>query len=780
MSDLNVLVMLEKEDANFGKLLLPFLKGVPHGAVTIVPDSGPELIQYCKAKKFTKIICANQRTLNKLIEFPIPQSINDWHGSLFERDGIEILGLNSPKQIFSTNEGSFIFERFISKITKPWKWYENTPFTHEVLTPDTVAQWYEMFASSLLTAIDIETFSWESRNQDGTYKNKHTIIECIGYCGSWIIDGQLVVHTVVMPIHLSEAPLFWVNWMRRFNALSTKKVMQNGLYDSFHCVRYSAPIAGYFFDTQSLFHSWYSELPKRLDFITAFTVRNSYYWKDLSSLGGLANRFEYNARDCWATLLSCFELLLEMPDWALANYIEKFDIWPADLACNLEGMLVDQEERARLVAKNRNDYQQRLAKMKIWFGPEFNPRSPPQVMRLMSIFGGQNVESSDSKALDKWAQLHPLNARFKTEIEESREELKLESTYLKPEDTRKGKSVPLTVDNDRIFYGLNPDGTDTARHACREGASWSGCQIQNIPQARGYIKTMYIPDRDIDPVYGRWVFVEVDGKQAEARCVAYLSGDANLIAAVESPLDFHKVNASRFFGVPYDEIDKTLRDLSKRTNHGANYNMGAWMLINTMGEKNVWRAKEILKLPSHYTLMLTAEHLLASYNKAYPTVKGPFYDYLIRCVRMTNTLVSAIGWTRYCFGTPSRERKDKLDLNAIVAHPSQNLSAGLLNRAFKRAYWEIQVPNFRHFRLKAQIHDSIFAMLREGRLDLARQLKRIATTITQIRDFRGVERTMVIPADIKLSYKSWGDMKEPQPGTIEYEQIIRMEKVSYV
>jgi hypothetical protein len=45
------------------------------------------------------------------------------------------------------------------------------------------------------------------------------------------------------------------------------------------------------------------------------------------------------------------------------------------------------------------------------------------------------------------------------------------------------------------------------------------------------------------------------------------------------------------------DIAKDLRDLSKRTNHGANYNMGGSVMLDTMGPKRVAQAKLVLKLP---------------------------------------------------------------------------------------------------------------------------------------------------------------------------------------
>jgi len=259
-------------------------------------------------------------------------------------------------------------------------------------------------------------------------------------------------------------------------------------------------------------------------------------------------------------------------------------------------------------------------------------------------------------------------------------------------------------------------------------------------------------------------FCELDNEQSESRCTAYLSGDANLISAVESPKDFHAINIERFFGVPYNQVigpngeilDKELRDLSKRVNHGANYNMGPAVLLQTMGEENVDRAKVLLSLPKYWTRIMVCEYLLDLYEKAYPDVKTLWYSAVKENVRSTNKLVSPLGWTRYCFGNPD---KSKSDLNAYVAHPPQNLSVSIINEGFKRIFWDIQIPNSKDFRLKAQIHDSIFCQIRIGKEELIEKAQKICVYPVQVMDCKGITRTMIIPVAAKVG-TNWKDMKK--------------------
>ena len=80
----------------------------------------------------------------------------------------------------------------------------------------------------------------------------------------------------------------------------------------------------------------------------------------------------------------------------------------------------------------------------------------------------------------------------------------------------------------------------------------------------------------------------------------------------------------------------------------------------------------------------------------------------------------AAGWARYCFSDPS---KSKQALNAYVAHPPQSLNAMTLNKAFMDVFYKVALVEIQDFRLTAQIHDSILFQFREGREDLAQQVK---------------------------------------------------------
>lgn len=468
--------------------LKPLLKGRKAYAISQDPDSHEEIKLYAESKGIKYIITTNPKVLNQVIESERHQSLDNWAGSLYERSGITYLFLNPLRQLYSVPYGRFLAERFISKIVQPSLWPRTPGFSWELSRLETIEKWYDLYQKTLLVAVDIETVSFENISNG----ELETAIRCLAFTGLWA-DGN--IHTVVVPI--LDAPKqeqeFWIVWMRKFLQLKVPKIFQNGLYDNAHLLSYSSPGYGYFFDTQSLFHSWYSELPKNLAFISAFTIHNIFYWKDLAKESG--RYYEYNARDGWATLVSFLGLIREMPVWARNNYLLKFPLWVPCLYSNLEGVKVDESIREQLSKKYIAEFTASRARLERWFGVGFNARSPTQVKQLIHFYGSPDIPNADEDALDKFALRHPLNARFANEILHFREVATILSHSLKPKDfsttESKNKRKTYLLKKGRFYYTLNPDGTDTLRLSSGEGYNWTGSNIQN---QNPLIKEMYVPD----------------------------------------------------------------------------------------------------------------------------------------------------------------------------------------------------------------------------------------------------------------------------------------------
>jgi hypothetical protein len=265
-------------------------------------------------------------------------------------------------------------------------------------------------------------------------------------------------------------------------------------------------------------------------------------------------------------------------------------------------------------------------------------------------------------------------------------------------------------------------------------------------------------------------------EQAESRDTGYISGDPTLINNVENSPDFHSSNASMFFGVPFEEIydvhkekvlNKALRTLAKPVNHGANYNMGEGVLVETMGLKAIYQAQALLKLNKLWSTKQIAGFLLSCFHKTYKTLKTIYYPGVVHEIQTTRMLTSkavhhspyhVAGWVRYCFSEPT---KDKRALNAYVAHPPQSLNALTLNKAFMRVFYEIAINpvHSNNFRLLAQIHDSILFQFRKGHEYLAEKVKEIMEVPVTIKAYDGQTRTFTVPAAIKAGKEGKGAIR---------------------
>ncbi len=70
------------------------------------------------------------------------------------------------------------------------------------------------------------------------------------------------------------------------------------------------------------------------------------------------------------------------------------------------------------------------------------------------------------------------------------------------------------------------------------------------------------------------VVIDCDSAQIEARVLAWLAGQDDLVQAFERKEDVYKLMASKIYGVPVDQIDKQQRQVGKTVVLGAGYGVG--------------------------------------------------------------------------------------------------------------------------------------------------------------------------------------------------------------
>jgi DNA polymerase len=103
---------------------------------------------------------------------------------------------------------------------------------------------------------------------------------------------------------------------------------------------------------------------------------------------------------------------------------------------------------------------------------------------------------------------------------------------------------------------------------------WGGddkINLQNLPSrgdnANKLKKSIQAPDG--------YVLVDADSSQIEARTVAWLAGQTDLVEAFDRGEDVYKIMASEIYNKPIEEVTKEERFVGKTTILGAGYGMGA-------------------------------------------------------------------------------------------------------------------------------------------------------------------------------------------------------------
>lgn len=726
------------------------------------PDTLTEIELQCQAAKMTGIVCSNPFFLEKLLhaqpDFIPPNTrrgitLDDYQGSVLytPRVKLPVVVINPIANFLTVPYAIPAAKRFISKLARPGRWFQATRFTWQIGTPGNLPDILDRLSQATLVGVDIETIEDDPERR----------MACVGFAAYFAATHRTEV--TVIPC----TDLVLLEWVRRFCASKAPKVFQNGLYDNLYLLRWGCPVENWLHDTQHLFHSMFSEYPKRLGFIAAYAIRDIRYWKDDGKTGNLKDFYKYNAKDAWSTVNSYVSLMMDAESYAVTNYVNEFPLVFPCLTCEIEGFKMDMPQVAiaqaqiqQQVELETREFQQTIA------APNFNVGSAPQMLKLLKVLGLGYLPNTAKASMLKAQASSPFNNRILGDAISIKEDRKTLSTYLVPEKFWHG----------RCYYKMNPAGTDTGRLNSTESSYWCGLQIQNITAKHGpIVKECFMAD------FG-YSLAEIDKSQAEARCVGYMSGEQKLINLVEGPYDYHSYNAQQFFGVPYETIysdqlkktiNKELRDLAKRTNHGANYNMGAGVMLDTMGPKVVAKAKILLRLQG--SLRSVCQSLLDRYAATYPRVKGAWYDSITKQIKLTGRLVSPVGRTRVFFGKPWLNKRD---LNVAVAHGPQSLNVDLINEEFyclwgcqiygsgRRKDWKsgdyvsVDLDLRGLVRIKAQIHDSLLFQYRKERGWIPEAVAtQIMNTRIDIKGDDGVTREMYIPCDISAGKERWSQLK---------------------
>jgi hypothetical protein len=140
---------------------------------------------------------------------------------------------------------------------------------------------------------------------------------------------------------------------------------------------------------------------------------------------------------------------------------------------------------------------------------------------------------------------------------------------------RLGNKTTLEETRTQRFIGMAGRGSFPVplRYYGAHSGRWSGqdsVNLQNLPSRganAGKIK------KSIKAPKG-YVVIDCDSAQIEARTLAWLAGQDDLVQAFKDKQDVYKLMASKIYGVSIESVDKTQRQVGKTVVLGAGYGVG--------------------------------------------------------------------------------------------------------------------------------------------------------------------------------------------------------------
>ena len=134
--------------------------------------------------------------------------------------------------------------------------------------------------------------------------------------------------------------------------------------------------------------------------------------------------------------------------------------------------------------------------------------------------------------------------------------------------------VKSTIEETRTerFIGIARRGPMPVplRYYAAHTGRWGGddkLNLQNLPRKSPLKYSIIAPDG--------YVILDSDSSQIEARTLAWLAGQNDLVEAFDKGEDVYRIMASAIYGKPADKITKDERFVGKTTILGAGYGMGA-------------------------------------------------------------------------------------------------------------------------------------------------------------------------------------------------------------
>jgi DNA polymerase I len=230
---------------------------------------------------------------------------------------------------------------------------------------------------------------------------------------------------------------------------------------------------------------------------------------------------------------------------------------------------------------------------------------------------------------------------------------------------------------------------------------------------------------------GYEALMSADYSQIEMRIMAHVSGDADLIAAFKTGMDFHTVTASRVFGVEPTAVTPAERAKIKAMNYGLAYGLSAFGLSQQLAIDTS-----------------EAKALMDEYFERFGGVR----DYLRSLVvdaRRTEYTETILGRRRYLpdLMSDNRQRREMAERMALNA-PIQGSAADIIKVAMLDVEKALDDAGMRS-RMLLQVHDELVFEIGPGEREALTDL---------VRNKMGHAVELNVPLDVSVGVgRSWHD-----------------------
>jgi DNA polymerase I-like protein with 3'-5' exonuclease and polymerase domains len=246
-----------------------------------------------------------------------------------------------------------------------------------------------------------------------------------------------------------------------------------------------------------------------------------------------------------------------------------------------------------------------------------------------------------------------------------------------------------------------------------------------------------------------FVIVNIDLSQAEARVVALLSGDEELLGAFDK-IDIHrrtaalalitgKLNLSYDYDPVADIIgkDSPERFIGKKVRHAGNYNM-QWVEFM----RNV--ISDCRKFHIDFTIsQFSAKQIMERFHTASPKIKEVFHREVRDRVDTERALINPFGRLRRFFDRPG---------NNLYKESFAHLPQSTVKDRLTLSALEIKKRKY-PIRLANEAHDSLTYLMPEGEyVDICKELRPIMEEPIDFSKCSLPRGTLVIPCDFEYGY----------------------------